>query len=326
MKTIKFAILFVLLFTFSASAQTLTGNWKANEYNHRGKHSDDEDKKIDDREQVYLNFRYTRKDGFNNQGSSFKYNEIQGLSKEQVKGSSVSVNFRIAREAGTVECEGRFNDSKGEGTFKFFANQSFSDAMQNRGFSFNDEKLFAATFLNLTVAFVDDVKSSGFKNLTVEDLFKAKIFKIDSNFIREMQATGFQNLDFEDLVKARIFKIDGNFVREVTEMGFSKDSFEGLVKLRVFKVTPEYLQEMKSLGFDNLSIDEITKLKIFKVTGEFMKELQAEGLNNLSVEEITKLRIFKIDGEFIKLAKSKGYNALDIENLVKLKIFNKVVK
>jgi hypothetical protein len=340
MKTIKYTILFAIILTAcfvlpksDVSAQTtLSGTWKANDFewkNNKNKADKDDDDgeffdKEDYKDKIQLNFRYNKNRGYNNQGSSFKISEIQGLTKEQIYGSNVPVNFRFVREAGTIECEGKFNNGKGEGNFRFTGNQSFAEAMQSRGFVFSEEKLFSATFLDLTVAFVDDIKSAGFKDLDTEDLFKAKIFKIDSTFMQEMAATGFPNLDMEDLVKARIFKINAKFVREVKEMGFAKDSFEDLVKLRIFKITPEYLREMKSLGFNNLSAEEATKLRIFKVTGEFMREMQNEGLSDLSVEDATKLRIFKIDGEFIKLARSRGYNDLDVEKLVNLKIHGKV--
>jgi hypothetical protein len=340
MKTIKYAILFALILTAcfispnsKVSAQTnLSGTWKANDFewkNNKNKADNDDEsdelfEKEDVKNQIQLNFRYNKNRGNNSQSSTFKFSDIQGLSKEQVNGSNISVNFRIAREAGTIECEGKFNGGKGEGNFKFTGNQSFADAMQNHGFSFSDEKLFTAAFLDVTIAFVDDIKSTGFENLDTEDLFKARIFKIDSKYMQEMAATGFPNLDMEDLVKARIFKITPKFVREVTKMGFAKDSLEDLVKLRIFKITPEYLREMRALGFDHLSAEDATKLRIFKVTAEFMREMQNEGLSDLSVEDATKLRIFKIDGEYIRLARSKGYKDLDVEKLVDMKIFNRV--
>jgi hypothetical protein len=333
MKTIKYAILFALILTacfisqdVKVSAQTsISGAWKAEEFRQKTKTKDDDDAINElQKGEIQFNFRYRENGGNRDQGSTFDFSDFEGLNKAQTVSANVPVNFRLVREAGAIECEGKFNNGKGEGTFRFTANQNFADAMQSRGFIFSNDKLFTATFLDLTVAVVDDIKSSGFKSLDIEDLFKAKIFKIDSSFIREITATGFPNLDFEDLVKARIFKIDAKFVRDITEMGFVKDSFESLVKLRIFNITPEYLREMKAIGFDDLSAEEATKLRIFKVTAEFVKEMQAEGLTDLSVEDATKLRIFKIDGEYIKLAKSKGYNSLDVEKLVNLKIFNKL--
>jgi hypothetical protein len=334
MKIISF-LLFALILSFcfitparEVSAQSsISGTWKADEpnWNHKDKkHNDGEGDSITELQKgdIQISFRYRQDSGTNNQGSTFNFSDFEGLTKAQTLGSNIAVNFRLVREAGIIDFEGKFNNGKGEGTFRLTPNANFASAMQTRGFEFSNEKLFSATFLNLTVAFVDDIRSAGFKNLDIGNLFEAKIFKIDSVYMREMVATGFPNLNMEDLVKTKIFKIDSKFVREVTEMGFAKDSIEDLVKLRIFKITPEYLREMKSLGFSNLNAEEATKLRIFKVTPEFVNEMKTEGLANLTVEEVVKLRIFKVDGEFVRRAKAKSSN-IDVEDIVNLKIRGK---
>jgi hypothetical protein len=162
MKTIKYTILFALILTVcfmppnsKVSAQTsLSGTWNANDFDLQKSKNDDESDEFFDKEagknQIQLNFRYNKNRGSNNQSTTFKFSDIQGLTKEQANGSNVSVNFRIVREAGTIECEGKFNGGKGEGKFKFTGNQSFAEAMQSRGFDFNDDKLFTAVFLDET--------------------------------------------------------------------------------------------------------------------------------------------------------------------------------
>ena len=328
MKIISF-LLFALILSLCVispareiSAQTaISGTWKSEEPNWNRKQSKNDDDETTELQkgEIHLSFRYRQDNGTNNQGSTFNFSDFEGLTKVQTLGSNVAVNFRLVREAGTIDLEGKLNNGKGEGTFRLTPNSNFAAAMQTRGFEFSNEKLFSATFLNLTAAFVDDIKSAGFKNLEIGNLFEAKIFKIDSVYMREMAATGFPNLDMEDLVKTRIFKIDSKFVREVTEMGFAKDSIEDLVKLRIFKITPEYLREMKAIGFSDLSAEEAIKLRIFKVTPEFVNEMKTEGLANLTVEVVVKLRIFKVDGEFVRRAREKS-SKIDVEDIVNLKI------
>lgn len=275
----------------------ITGTWKANDFrwNHKSKEGDEEAaervEKVS-REKVQLNFSYqTAKGGNSNHGSGFAYEDLQGLTRAQVESANQApVSFRLAREAGTIEAEGTFQNGKGSGTFRFVPNQSFAAGMQSRGFTFTTEKLFAATTLNLTTAFVDDLKSAGFPNLKTDDLFKAVIFKVTPQFMSEMAAIGFPDLDMEDLVKARIFKIDAEFARQIADMGFKNDSLESLVKFRIFKVTPE-----------------------------FLREVQAEGLTKLSAEEVVKLRIFKIDGAYIRQARAENV-PLEVEALVQKKI------
>jgi hypothetical protein len=281
-------IAFVASSGVTRAQRTWTGEWKAS--------------LKDDPNRINLNLeRRTEKGSRNQMGQTFDFNELQGLTREQAT-SGGPVKFSLVREAGRIDCEGTFQNGKGSGTFQFTANQGFVSAMKSRGFDFekiswsdddhgdSEDKLFAATALNVTTALADDLISSGFGRLNVEDLFKAAIFKIDSKFMREMKASGFPNLTMEDLVKARIFKIDAEFVTKVAQMGFDKEPFESLVKMQIFKVTPEFVSEIRN-----------------------------EGLTDVSVEDIVKLRIFKIDAEYIRKAKADGI-PVDVERLVQRKI------
>jgi len=232
-------------------------------------------------------------------GQTYEFAEL-GLSREQVmKGGPV--RFTLAREAGTITCEGSFQNGKGSGTFRFTRNPGFVTAMKSRGFDFerestekdrrlSEDKVFTAAALNVTTALADDLVSAGFGKLDVDDLFKAAIFKIDSAFMREMKATGFPNLDMEDLVKARIFKIDADFVRQATQMGFDKEPFESLVKMRIFKVTPEFLAEVRNAGLSHVSVEDGVKLRIFNIDAEFIRRAKAEGVP-MNVEGMVQRRM-----------------------------------
>ncbi len=247
---------------------------------------------IDDKkpDKLQLTFkRRTAKGGNNTHGNGYSFSDLQGLNRQQASGSG-AVNFSLVREAGTIECAGKFESGKGTGTFVFTPNQNFVSAMQSRGFAFNEDKLFTAAALNLTVAFTDDLLSQKFGELDIEDLFKAIIFKITPQFASEMKASGFPNLGMEELVKARIFKIDAGFVKQVVAMGFDKEPFESLVKMRIFKITPEFITEVRSEGLTNLDVEDIVKLRIFKIDGAFIRQARADGVP-LEVEKLVQKRI-----------------------------------
>ena len=271
-----------------AAQTTMTGEWTA---------SIDSDKP----DKIHLKFkRQTDKGSKNHMGQTFEFSDLQGLSREQVVNGG-PVRFSLVREAGTVELEGTFQNGKGSGTYRFTGSQTFVSAMKSRGFDFEEtsrihsdddgeNRLFAATTLNVTTALADDLLSAGFGKLQVDDLFKAAIFKIDSAFMREMKDTGYPGLSMEDLVKARIFKIDANFVRQATQMGFEKEGFESLVKLRIFKVTPEFISEVRNEGLTNLSIEDAVKMRIFKIDAEFIRQARAEGVP-LEVERLVEKKL-----------------------------------
>jgi hypothetical protein len=276
-------VLLVWIAGTKAGAQsTLTGDWTA----------------TISKEKLQLNMeRRSDKGGRNNMGHPYEFSDFQGLTREQATNGG-PVSFSLVREAGRIDFEGSFQNSKGSGTFRFTGNQAFISAMKSRGFDFEkyddderqpQERLFTATALNITTALADDLNSAGFGKLDVDDLFKAAIFKIDSKFMREMKATGF-NLGMEDLVKARIFKIDPEFVRQVSQMGFDKEPFESLVKMQIFKVTPEFVTEMRNEGLTNLAIEDLVKLRIFKIDTDYIREAKAEGVP-LEVERLVQRKI-----------------------------------
>jgi len=277
-----FCVAFIVIVIGSiviAAQAPITGEWRADTRSER----QEKDGKIQ------LNFeRSTEKGGHNNFGSSFSYADLPGLTHEQAQNGKVS--FRLTREAGTIECEGTFTNGKGSGTFTFTPNQAFVSGMESRGYKLSDEKLFASATLDLTLGFVDDLKSAGFGDLGVEDLFKARIFNITPQYMAEMKATGFPNMGMEDLVKGRIFKIDADYVRQVKDMGFENKDFEGLVKFRIFKVTPEFLTELKTEGFTNVSSEDVVKFRIFNIDQDFIRKAKAEE-PNITVEELVQMKI-----------------------------------
>jgi len=272
----------------NAIAQSTTsGDWTA--------HLSSKDTKL----QLNLE-RRSGKSGRNQMGQSFEFSDFQGLTREQVQNGG-PVSFSLVREAGRIDFEGSFQNGKGSGTFRFTPNLGFVSAMKSRGFDFEqssrsdddregEDRLFAATALNVTTALADDLSSAGFGKLQTEDLFKAAIFKINSQFMREMKASGFQNLGMEELVKARIFKIDAEFVRQVSQMGFDKEPFESLVKMQIFKVTPEFVTEMRNEGLTNLQIEDLVKLRIFKIDTDFIRSAKADGVP-LEVERLVQRKI-----------------------------------
>ncbi len=287
---------------------SVTGTWKSEPWSNKNSdaHRDaDDGDPLDisilkkDENKLQLSFSRNSSGRNRNQfGAGFDYSELQGLTREQTQNGKV--NFRIVREAGTLECDGVFTGGKGSGTFRFAPSGSYLDAMRSRGFDFekattdNDEgvegKLLNAALINVTTALADDLNSVNFGKLDVEDLFKAAIFRIDSKFMAEMKATGFPDLKMEDLVKARIFKIDGEYVRQVYGMGFVEKDFEAMVKFRIFKVTPEFLRELKATGFGDLSSEDVVKIRIFNIEPDFMRRARTTD-PSVSIEDLVQMKI-----------------------------------
>lgn len=299
--TLSFAFIIIVIGKWVIVAQApITGDWKA----------DMRSEKQESSGKIHISLERKTEDGRHQNGNSYSFDELRGLSLEQTQNGRV--NFSIVREAGNIECEGTFTNGKGIGTFRFVPNKAFFDGMRSRGFDFEksdrddsktnytgvqyrdkhntEERMLSAAMLNVTTALADDLLSANFGKLDVDDLFKAAIFKVDSKFMVEMKNSGFPNLTFEDLVKARIFKIDADYVRQVHEMGFSSKGFESLVKFRIFKVTPEFLGELRAAGLKDLDSEDIVKCRIFKIDADFVRKARSED-PKATIEDMVKMKI-----------------------------------
>jgi hypothetical protein len=285
-----FGIAFIVIVIGSyviVAQNAVTWQWKADTRNDEGKNDG----------KIQLSFERNSAKGHRNQsGFPVDLADLQGLSRDQLQNGKV--NFRLVREAGTIDCEGTFTDGRGSGTFRFVPNPAFLDNMRSRGFDFEKEskhgdvedRQFTAAIVNVTTALADDLKSADLGPLDVEDLFKAAIFHVDSRFMNEMKATGFPGLRMEDLVKARIFKVDADYVRQVHDMGFADRDFEGLIKFRIFKVTPEFLSQVRAAGLTDLDAEEVVKLRIFKIDPEFIRAEKAKD-PNVTIEDLVRMKI-----------------------------------
>ena len=81
----------------------VTGEWKANT----------KSEKQENTGKIHIEFERKTEHGRNVNGTSYAYDELQGLSREQAQNGRVS--FRLVREAGTVDCEGTFANGSGVG-------------------------------------------------------------------------------------------------------------------------------------------------------------------------------------------------------------------
>ena len=293
---LSLSLFFVLgVIGLRASAQSLTGEWKGSLVKDKSKvnlnfavrRETDGDKKWNHTIGHTFEFSqlgWTREQVLNGGPVSFRLTREAGT----IEGEGT---FQDEKGTGTYRFIGNsgFLAAMKTRGFDFEKQAGIKHELKAKHESTLDEKLFTAAVLNVTTALADDIRAN-FNTTDVGDLFKAAIFKIDSAFMREMKSTGFPNLSMEDLVKARIFKIDAAAVRRATEMGFGNQGFESLVKMSIFKVTPEFLAEVRNEGLTNLTMEEVVKLRIFKIDGEFIRKAKAEGVS-LNVESLVQRKI-----------------------------------
>ena len=82
---------------------------------------------------VQLSVRYGERGYSGNWSRDVPLGALVGLSAADMRGSGVTVHFKIVRSAGTLDCEGWLDDGKGSGHFTYQANPDFVAELSTRG-------------------------------------------------------------------------------------------------------------------------------------------------------------------------------------------------
>lgn len=187
-----------------------------------------------------LQFRFVCSQDIGSTDHPLAPSELQGLDPAAVHGQHAAIKFRLLREAGTLQFEGSFNAGIGYGEFTFTANPEFLVAMKEMGYPVPEDKRFLLTLLDMTRAYVQELRSLGF------------------------------NPDLDKLIEARIFNINREQVNGLKAVGVSELALDKLIQYRIFHVTPEYVQQMR-VAFPGISLEKMTEMRIHNVTRPLLR-------------------------------------------------------
>lgn len=263
------------------SAEIQTGEWALNPSDAPGK--------------VHLSLEISR-DHENHFSENHDWNlsDLRGL--DWTAAAKHDVRFTIARDAGSIECEGFVKNGHGAGLFTFTPNAQYSREMDALGFSgITAEKQIAFALHDVSIAFAREMKSLGLSGLTADKLLAFRIFGVDAKFIRDLRAAGLDVTDPDKLIAFRIHGVSPEFVRNLRAAGFDTTDPDKLIAFRIHGVSPDFIKALARLGYSHPDADQLIALRIHGVTPEYIERLRAHGLQNLSLDKLVSLRIQGID-------------------------------
>lgn len=145
--------------------------------------------------------------------------DLQGVDGTFLRGGG-QVVFELARPAGTVLFEGRFDGDIGHGTYRFTPGADFAGALRSRGIEdLPPVRVLLLALQNVDLRFVDDLIEHTAGPVDGDLLVRAAIFAVDAAFIQEMAAAGYPRLSVQDLVRMKIFEIDSTYVESLRDEG-----------------------------------------------------------------------------------------------------------
>ncbi|RYZ34406.1 MAG: hypothetical protein EOO72_13130, partial [Myxococcaceae bacterium] len=167
--------------------------------------------------------------------------DFQGLSTAE--GSSAP--FKLVREAGTFDFEGRFKDGQGVGTWRFSPDAGFAKKLAELGIPRPDaDEQFLLASVNVGPRRVQALAAVGQKVTTVEELVQVGIFRVTPEYVRAMAAEGYPKLTLEQLVSCRIHGVTPAFVKEMRDAGYENATADDFISLRIHGIDSVFVRSM----------------------------------------------------------------------------------
>ncbi|TSD64723.1 M56 family metallopeptidase [Inquilinus sp. KBS0705] len=260
--------------------------------------------------------------------SDFKVSDFTAL-PTNTKG-----DFKLIREAGTMNFTGKFEGNKGYGDYKFVADPSFATYLRNEGITKIDKEDDLAFFMiNIKRGYVTMLKNNGYKNLSKDDLIAAAALKVDEPYIKFWAQSGFPKPSINDLVSGKALGISAGYFAEVKKAGYTNLTFDQLVSFKAQGITGQYLSKMNGKapvtgreaakatekGAARIPVDDIISYKALNVDDAYVNALKAEGYTNLERGKLVSMKAVGVDAAYIRSLKAAGYKNVSADDLISAK-------
>ena len=221
-----------------------------------------------------------------------------GLSDSQMSSAGETpVHFAFTRDAGTIDFNGTFQSGEGVGRFTFTPSRSYAETLRSLNVPadshFDDEDLFSLAMHDVSIAFIHDMQSLGYRQ-SLDEYIAFRIHGVTTDFVRELRSLGYDKLSADDLVTFRIHGVSSEFVRGMRDLGVKDLSADQLVAMRIHGVTIDYVRELRELGYSGLSSDDLVAMRIHGVTTRFIRDFADAGYHNIPVDKLVEMRIHGI--------------------------------
>lgn len=296
-------------------------------------------------DKINMHFTQDQDDHESYNSSDFSVSDFTNLPKE------TNGDFKMTREAGTMNLNGKFEGNQGMGRYKFEPNKDFVDYMSAQGIGkLDDEDIAAFFFVNVTKEYLQMLKDEGFKDVEKDNLIALCALQVDKPFIESIKANGYKDFSLDQLPALKSLGVDGAYIKEIKDAGYKDISLEELISFKAQGIDKDYLSKLpkttgtggtmsadnvvslkalnvdaayansfKAIGYENIDPEQLVAMKSLGVTAEYAKQFQNLGFKNISTDNLVAMKSQNITPEYIKGFKDAGYKNIDIDNLISLK-------
>src|SRR6266849_5864182 len=271
---------------------------------------------------IQLTVRYGERRYSSDWSRDVPIGELVGLSAADMSGSGVTVHFKIVRSAGTLTCEGWFDDDKGSGHFTYQPNPEFVAELAKRGINAPPPtawEQFQMTMAGVGLDLVDELARRQHDRPTAAELARMGTHGVDLEYVRDIGARGYHLEDAESLVRMRDHGVDPEFIESLDSAGYKNLSAVELVRLRDHGVDGDYIADMKEAGYAPSNAEELVASRDHGVDPSYIASLKEAGYERLSLQELRRARDHGVTTGFIQRVKARGYGQPSLDEVIRLR-------
>jgi beta-lactamase regulating signal transducer with metallopeptidase domain len=256
-------------------------------------------------------------EGNNTHGTNVPLASLEGLIEAQLAGAGGPVQFRITRDAGTLQFDGVLRSGVAAGTFSFTPNPAFPSELVKRGFTTpTAREQYQLARSDIGYAFIDELNRLGYAKPDTAGLVKAGQHGVNVTYLREMGGLGYALGSLPPLITLRDHGVTPDYVRGMAQEGYPKLPADTLRQARDHGVGPEYVKGMREAGYAGLTLEALVDARDHGVTPEYVRALGDGGYRGLALDQVVRVRDHGITPDYISGMRQLGY-ALTIEDLVR---------
>ncbi len=244
---------------------------------------------------------------------------LQGLSPAELAGDGGPVRFRIARDAGTLDCAGMVRRGRGTGDCSFAADPRFAAALAERGIGRPTvDEQFSMAMHDIGLAYVDEVRRQHYDTPTAAELAQAGGHGVTMDYLRGMAGHGYRVGRLSSLIRMRDHGVTPDYVAALARHDVRDIPPDEIVRLRDHGVQAEFVGELRQLGYRRLSTAEMIQLRDHGVSADYVRTLARNGISDIPPNELTRMRDHGVTPGFVVALRAAGYR-FGTEEIVRMR-------
>lgn len=180
--------------------------------------------------------------------------------------------------------------------------------------------------LGIDKAYIEDIRKSGYKDLSPGNIIALKSQGIDGKFIADVRSAAKGNNSGEDtsnsdddVLALKALNVDKAFINSLKEVGYDNLSNSDLIAMKSLNVTADYIKGFQKAGFATITPGDMIALKSQNITPALVQQYKDLGFSNLDMGDVVGAQATGATPTFIKSMKEKGHDFKNLEKYIELK-------